>query len=322
MPATMAPTTTKPLIEPHGGTLVNQVAEGVRRDELIKEAEGLTRIDLSPKQSCDVEMIGTGAFSPLTGFMGSADVRGVIEDMRLAQGTLRGVRWPIPITLSVDGAQAPKQGDRVALHAPNGALQAVMTVEEVFPHDREAEATIFFNSPSDDDGQHRHDQDRHPVVEHPAQVHLQRRLKEQRRQEDVEKDIGPDRQPEDRLGHGVQRIREFRSQEEQRAGADQNPEHGKDHAQRQPQARRQRLGHADDDEERGDDRGDEDDIHPFDIAANTRLRNRQGHGMEREIDLCLFCARQDDPGACAAIKICDPCMIGAHYCMMGSICRA
>lgn len=152
MPATtQAPTTQKKsLIEAHGGTLVDQMATGSRRDELVKEAEGLTRVDLSMKQSCDVEMIGMGAFSPLDGFMGSADVKGVIEDMRLSNGS----RWPIPITLSVDGSKAPKEGERVALHAPNGTLQAVMTVEEVFPHDREAEATIFFNNPSDDDGQH------------------------------------------------------------------------------------------------------------------------------------------------------------------------
>jgi sulfate adenylyltransferase len=148
MPATM--TQKRGLIEAHGGTLVDQVATGARRDELVNEAKGLPRIDLSAKQSCDVEMIGTGAFSPLDGFMGSADVKGVIEDMRLSNGS----RWPIPITLSVDSAKAPKVGQRVALHAPNGVLQAVMTVEEVFPHDRHAEATIFFNKPSDDDGQH------------------------------------------------------------------------------------------------------------------------------------------------------------------------
>ncbi|MEO1008564.1 MAG: sulfate adenylyltransferase [Planctomycetota bacterium] len=138
------------LIQPHGGTLVDRVATGARRDELIQEASGLPRIELSAKQSCDVEMIGMGAFSPLTGFMGSADFDGVVGGMRLASG----VRWPIPITLSVDGAGAPKAGDRVALHAPNGALQAVMTIEEVYPHDREREAIIFFNQAGDDDGEH------------------------------------------------------------------------------------------------------------------------------------------------------------------------
>ncbi|MEM8836067.1 MAG: sulfate adenylyltransferase [Planctomycetota bacterium] len=138
------------LIPPHGGTLIDRVATGAKRDELIKEAEGLPRIDLSAKQSCDVEMIGTGAFSPLSGFMGSKDFHGVIDSMKLASGD----HWPIPITLSVDKASAPSQGSRVALYAPNGVLQAVMTVEEVYDHDRAKEATIFFNDPGDDDGQH------------------------------------------------------------------------------------------------------------------------------------------------------------------------
>jgi len=138
------------LIQPHGGPLVNRVVTDADRDKVASEAADMPRIDLSHKQSCDVEMIGTGAFTPLTGFMGSQDVRGVIDQMRLADGT----RWPIPITLSVDRTAAPGVGERVALHAPNGVLQAVMTVEEVFPHDRQAEATIFFNDPADDDGQH------------------------------------------------------------------------------------------------------------------------------------------------------------------------
>ncbi len=142
------------LIKPHGGTLVNRVAEGSKRDALIKEAASLPRIDLSAKQSCDVEMIGIGAFSPLTGFMGSKDFNSVISDMKLASGPNAGQIWPIPITLSVSKDKAPKAGSRVALYAPNGVLQAVMTVEEVYDHDRAKEATIFFNKPADDDGQH------------------------------------------------------------------------------------------------------------------------------------------------------------------------
>lgn len=138
------------LIAPHGGTLVNRVVQGAARDTLLKEAAKLPRVELSAKQSCDVEMIGVGAFSPLTGFMNQRDINSVIESMRLSDGTA----WPIPITLSVDRAHAPAPGSRVALYAPNGVLQAVMTVEEVFAHDREKEATIFFNKPGDDDGQH------------------------------------------------------------------------------------------------------------------------------------------------------------------------
>ncbi|MEO1716520.1 MAG: sulfate adenylyltransferase [Planctomycetota bacterium] len=142
------------LIQPHGGTLVNRVAEEPQRHALTEEAGGLPRIDLTAKQSCDVEMIGIGAFSPLTGFMGSKDFHSVIDSMKLADGPNEGAIWPIPITLSVDKANAPAVGSRVALYAPNGALQAVMTVEEVYDHDRAKEATIFFNDPKDDDGNH------------------------------------------------------------------------------------------------------------------------------------------------------------------------
>jgi ATP sulfurylase len=118
-----------------------------------RRPKGLTRIDLSAKQSCDVEMISVGAFSPLTGFMGEKDFNSVIDHMTLADGTI----WPIPITLAVAEGTA-KAGDRVALYAKdskgNDVLQAVMTVEEVYAHDTKKEATIFFNDPADDDGKH------------------------------------------------------------------------------------------------------------------------------------------------------------------------
>ena len=133
------------LIAPHGGTLVNQVVTGAEADALRKEAEGLTRIDLSAKQSCDLEMIGIGAFSPLKGFMGSADFKSVCTDMKLQSGDI----WPIPILLSVDKANAPAVGDRVALHAPNGVLQAVMTIEEVYDHDKKLEIPNVFRTEDD-----------------------------------------------------------------------------------------------------------------------------------------------------------------------------
>lgn len=137
------------LIKPHGGSLVNRIAQPDAVEALKKEAQGLKRVDLSAKQSCDVEMIGIGAFSPLHGFMGQADFDSVIENMTLTNGDI----WPIPITLATDEGKA-KEGDRVALYAPNGVLQAVMTVEEVYPHDRVKESKIFFNKPEDDDGKH------------------------------------------------------------------------------------------------------------------------------------------------------------------------
>jgi sulfate adenylyltransferase len=130
------------LIAPHGGTLVNRVVDAGRAAELNAEAGSLRRVDLSPKQSCDLEMIGVGAFSPLNGFMGTADFESVCRTMKLASGDI----WPIPILLSVDNQDAPAHGERIALYAPNGVLQAVMTVEEVYEHDKALEIPSVFRT--------------------------------------------------------------------------------------------------------------------------------------------------------------------------------
>ena len=120
------------LIPPHGGTLISTLAAEPRLAELRKEAGTLPRIDLTPKQSCDLEMITVGAFSPLTGFMSAADFESVCKSMKLASGHV----WSIPILLSVKPDKAPGVGHRVALFAPNGVLQAVMTIKERFAHDK------------------------------------------------------------------------------------------------------------------------------------------------------------------------------------------
>ena len=138
------------LIPSHGGPLVNRIVEGPAADTLREEAKNLPRLDLSAKQSCDLEMIGVGAFSPLTGFMGQADFESVCKTMKLASGDI----WPIPILLAVDKANAPKVGDRVALYAKapsTGAsvLQAVMTVEEVYDHNKTLEIPNVFRTEDD-----------------------------------------------------------------------------------------------------------------------------------------------------------------------------
>ncbi len=138
------------LITPHGGKLINRVVAGSEADALRKEAEGLAAIDLSAKQSCDLEMIGVGAFSPLEGFMGQDDFESVCKDMKLASGDI----WPIPILLSVDKDAAPSVGDRVALYATapstgERVLQGVMSVKEVFAHDKDLEIPNVFRTEDD-----------------------------------------------------------------------------------------------------------------------------------------------------------------------------
>jgi len=140
-------------IAPHGGTLVSRLADDARARELHAEAASLPRLALSSKQSCDLEMIATGAFSPLTTFMDEADFCRVIETMTLTRGDV----WPLPIVLAAD-EDAARAGDRIGLYRRDSkgadVLQAVMSVASVFRHDREKAAAAFFNRPEDDDGNH------------------------------------------------------------------------------------------------------------------------------------------------------------------------
>ena len=82
---------------PYGGELVDLLAKGKEHEALLAEANTLPSLQISDRSVHDLELLATGAFSPLRTFMGQADYEGVLKDMRLANGTL----WPIPITLPV-----------------------------------------------------------------------------------------------------------------------------------------------------------------------------------------------------------------------------
>src|SRR3982751_1367771 len=93
--------TTVQLIAPYGGKLVNLVVGEAERADLMRHAYTLPSIQLSARSLCDLELLAVGAFSPLDRFMGKEDYLGVVEKMRLKNGTL----FPIPITLPLaDGA--------------------------------------------------------------------------------------------------------------------------------------------------------------------------------------------------------------------------
>src|SRR5690606_34545709 len=74
----------------------------------------------------DLELLVSGAFQPLTGFLGVADTHGVIEHGRLTDGT----PWPAPVTLPPPDDRPARPGDRVTLRDPEGAAVAVLTVTE------------------------------------------------------------------------------------------------------------------------------------------------------------------------------------------------
>jgi len=128
-----------PVIDPHGGTLIDRTVSGEQADALRAEAAGLTEVTLTEKQTADLDMISSGALSPLTGFMTRDDYDSVVESMHLAGG----LAWALPVTLSVP---AGLSADRIALRGYEGDLLGVMDVAEVFEADRRREAELVFRT--------------------------------------------------------------------------------------------------------------------------------------------------------------------------------
>jgi sulfate adenylyltransferase len=138
---------TSHLISPHGGELVQLIAQPERIAELKAHSKEWPSWDLTGRQLCDLELLLTGGFSPLRGFMTRSDYEGVCHNMRLADGTL----WPMPITLDVTEEFAKKLTpgtSKVALRDPEGVMLAVLSVEEIWQADRKAEAQAVFASTS------------------------------------------------------------------------------------------------------------------------------------------------------------------------------
>jgi sulfate adenylyltransferase len=135
-------------IEPHGGELVDRLAPEEQRDELLRRAEGLTKVVLGPRALSDLEMISTGVFSPLTGFMVSEDYESVVETMRLKNGLV----WSLPITLPVDEEEAGdiRVGEEIALADGTGRILATMIVEDRYSYDKEREARQVFGTTNDE----------------------------------------------------------------------------------------------------------------------------------------------------------------------------
>ena len=91
-------------------------------------------ITLNTWSISDLELIGIGGFSPLTGFMGETDYTKVVEDTHLENGLV----WSIPITLPVSEEEADKLeiGDDIALYGEDGELYGTLKLEEKYTYDK------------------------------------------------------------------------------------------------------------------------------------------------------------------------------------------
>ncbi len=137
------------LVSPHGSdNLKPLLLEGdARAQELAKAAE-LKSIPLTTREISDVFMLGMGAYTPLDGFMGEADWRGVCENMKLENGLF----WPIPVTLSAapDVADAITIGEEIALcDGETGEILATMKVSEKYSIDKDLECNSVYKTTDD-----------------------------------------------------------------------------------------------------------------------------------------------------------------------------
>ncbi|MGH8224755.1 MAG: bifunctional sulfate adenylyltransferase/adenylylsulfate kinase [Gammaproteobacteria bacterium] len=99
---------------------------------------------LNQRQLCDLELLMSGGFAPLAGFLDRADYEGVVREMRLASGAL----WPMPVTLDVSREFAEKLApdERIALRDPEGVALAILDVKDIWEPDKTAEAEGVFGS--------------------------------------------------------------------------------------------------------------------------------------------------------------------------------
>lgn len=130
--------------QPHGGKLISREWQGKKRDKAIEEAQEYPSMTVDSWVISDMELIGVGAFSPLTGFMVQEDYESVVENTRLANGTI----WSIPITLPASEEQVGQFsiGDKISLKGEDDIIYGVLTLEGTYRYDKKREAQNIYGT--------------------------------------------------------------------------------------------------------------------------------------------------------------------------------
>src|SRR3989337_3571638 len=110
------------------------------------KAKELRKIPLTSREVSDLEMMATGAMSPLEGFMCKDDYNSVVDTMRLTNG----LPWSLPVTLAVsqEAADSLTLKEEVALVDGHGDALAIMVIEEIFNHNKEKESVEVYKTDS------------------------------------------------------------------------------------------------------------------------------------------------------------------------------
>jgi len=130
------------LISPYGGKLVDLVVSGEEREELLAKSSRLPSVQISSRSLCDLELLATGAFSPIDRFMRKNDYERVLTEMRLNDGAL----FPIPVTLPVEESALPSWGEQITLSDSRNNTLAVMQIEEIYHWDAQREARLVLGT--------------------------------------------------------------------------------------------------------------------------------------------------------------------------------
>lgn len=117
------------MIKPHGSEelLPLYVHDIEQRQVLLQEAESLPRVMISSAAAANAVMLGSGYFTPLTGYMNLADALSVADNMK----TCAGLFWPVPILNLMQDVSAIQNKKRIALCDPNVPGNPVLAIQDI-----------------------------------------------------------------------------------------------------------------------------------------------------------------------------------------------
>jgi sulfate adenylyltransferase len=130
------------LIPPYGGKLVSLVVAVEAQEELKARASNLPSMQISERSACDLELLASGAFSPLDHFVTKEEHESILEEMRLQSGHV----FPIPVPLPVNPDPSLHLDREIALRDIKNELLAVMTIEQIYEWDPNEVAQNVFGT--------------------------------------------------------------------------------------------------------------------------------------------------------------------------------
>jgi sulfate adenylyltransferase len=130
------------LVQPHGGQLIDRIVSAADAASFAASAAALPVLPLDGREQADLELIATGAASPLAGFLGEQDYRSVLDRLRLANGVL----WPLPFTLAVPEGVSVAAGQEYALRDDSGHVWGTISVTDVYQRDPIEESRAVYGT--------------------------------------------------------------------------------------------------------------------------------------------------------------------------------